>query len=85
MEDYSDEVDVKQNKVNKQKKDFLWSYFSYQPCFICPYAVDKCNETNPTTFNPHHCPWLTEWIEASLAGKEYKIVVEDFEREEQMA
>ncbi|TFG06199.1 MAG: hypothetical protein EU539_08295 [Promethearchaeota archaeon] len=74
-----DEVEVKDMKINKKKKDFIWEMFSYQPCFICPYAVDKCNETNPGKLNPHHCPWLTEWINISLEGKEYQVNFDEIE------
>lgn len=83
IEEYED-IEVKDIKVNKKKKDFIWDLFGYQPCFICPYVVDRCNETNPSKLNPHHCPWLTEWIEASVEGKEYKVNFEEIEAEEQI-
>ena len=60
----------KEIKVNKKQKSFIWNMFSRQPCFICPFR-NKCNETNLDQFNPHHCPWLTEWIEESIKGNEY--------------
>jgi hypothetical protein len=82
FEDFED-IQVKEKKVDKKKKDFIWELFSYQPCFICPFADERCNETNPTRFNPHHCPWLSEWIEKSLEGKEYKVTFEDFEIEDE--
>lgn len=72
IEDYENEIQIDAPKINKKRPDFLWNQFSRQPCFICPF-VDKCNETNLDQFNPHHCPWLTEWIEISLEGKEYNI------------
>ena len=59
-------------KVNKNKKDFVWTMFSRQPCFICPFR-DKCNETNLDQFNPLHCVWLTKWIEVKSRGEEYFI------------
>ncbi|MFX0056735.1 MAG: hypothetical protein ACFE85_15150 [Candidatus Hodarchaeota archaeon] len=66
------EVPVKDIKINMKKKDFILEIFSYQPCIICPFA-SKCNETNLDQFNPHHCPWLTDWINASLEGRIYKV------------
>ncbi|MFX1355786.1 MAG: hypothetical protein ACFFA8_00740 [Promethearchaeota archaeon] len=66
------EVSVKEIKIDFDKKDFILEIFSYQPCLICPFA-SKCNETNLDQFNPHHCPWLTDWINASLEGKTYKV------------
>ncbi len=59
-------------KVNKNTKDFVWTMFSRQPCFICPFR-DKCNETNLDQFNPLHCPWLTDWIEVKSRGEEFII------------
>ncbi len=66
------DVKVKDLKINKNRKDFIWNMFSRQPCFICPFR-DKCNETNLDQFNPQHCPWLTEWIEITSKGEEYNI------------
>jgi uncharacterized Zn finger protein (UPF0148 family) len=75
-----EEIDVKTKeiKINKKQKSFIWNMFSRQPCFICPFR-DKCNETNIDQFNPHHCPWLTEWIEESLEGKEYNVNFDEIE------
>lgn len=69
-----EEIDVKINevKIDTNKKDFIWNMFSRQPCFICPYR-SKCNDTNLNQFNPHQCPWLTEWIEVISEGREYNI------------
>ena len=77
IEEYN-EVKVKEVKINKRKKDYIWDLFSRQPCFICPF-VDKCNETNMDQLNPHHCPWLTEWINISLESKEYNINFDEIE------
>jgi hypothetical protein len=69
-----EEIDVKVKKIeiDENKKDYVLDVFSYQPCLICPFS-SKCNETNIDQFNPHHCPWLSEWIKASLDGLEYSI------------
>ncbi|MFX0070271.1 MAG: hypothetical protein ACFFAO_04190 [Candidatus Hermodarchaeota archaeon] len=77
--DYYEDLKVKEVKIDKKKKDFIWDIFGFQPCFICPYAIDKCNETNADQLNPHHCPWLTEWIEVSLKGGQYHINFDDIE------
>ena len=76
--DYSKDVDVSGIKVNKKRKDFIWNLFSRQPCFICIFH-EKCNETNLDQLNPYHCPWLNEWIEISLEGKEYIINFDDID------
>jgi hypothetical protein len=75
-----EEIDlkVKDVKLDKSRKDFIWKMFSNQPCFVCPFR-DKCNESNLDQFNPRHCPWLTEWIEVSLAGEEYNINFDEIE------
>lgn len=79
IEKYED-IKVKDVKINKKKKDFIWDLFGYQPCFICPYIVERCNDTNPNILNPHHCPWLTEWIEAYVEGKEYRVNFEEVKK-----
>ncbi|MHA2280558.1 MAG: hypothetical protein ACXAC5_06880 [Promethearchaeota archaeon] len=66
------EVEVKEVKINKNQKDYIWNMFSKQPCFICPFW-SKCNDTNMDQFNPYQCPWLTEWVEINLAGEDYNI------------
>ena len=71
-------IDVKELKINKNRKDFIWNMFSRQPCFICPFR-DKCNETNLDQFNPQHCPWLTSWIETASKGEEYNIDFDEIE------
>jgi len=76
IEDYKDTIKVEDVNINRERKDFIWDMFSRQPCFICPYATSKCNETNTSVLNPYHCPWLTDWIEKTIEGEEYKI---DFE------
>ena len=35
IEEYED-LEVKEIKVDKKNKDFIWNLFSRQPCFICP-------------------------------------------------
>jgi hypothetical protein len=72
------DVKVKELKINKNRKDFIWNMFSRQPCFICPFR-DKCNETNLDQFNPQHCPWLTEWIEVTSRGEDYNINFDEIE------
>jgi len=72
------DIEVKELKINKNRKDFIWNMFSRQPCFICPFR-DKCNETNLDQFNPQHCPWLTEWIEVTSKGEEYTINFDEIE------
>lgn len=72
------DIEVKELKINKNRKDFIWNMFSRQPCFICPFR-DKCNETNLDQFNPQHCPWLTEWIEVTSKGEEYSINFDEIE------
>lgn len=72
------DVKIKDFKINRNRKDFIWNMFSKQPCFICPFR-DKCNETNLDQFNPQHCPWLTEWIELSSKGEEYNINFDEIE------
>ena len=73
IEDYKDEVKDESLDINLENKDFIWNMFSRQPCFICPFAETKCNETNQSTLNPFHCPWLTGWMENSLLGLPYVI------------
>ncbi len=77
IEDYKDSIDVAEVNINKERKDFIWNMFSRQPCFICPYSISKCNETNTNMLNPYHCPWLTDWVEKTLLGQEYNINFED--------
>ncbi|MFX1386419.1 MAG: hypothetical protein ACFE9M_04305 [Promethearchaeota archaeon] len=72
------EAKVKDLKINKERKDFIWNMFSRQPCFICRFR-EKCNETNLDQFNPQHCPWLTEWIEAASKGEDYTINFDEIE------
>ena len=74
----NDDVKAKEIKIDKKQKSFIWDMFSRQPCFICPFH-EKCNETNSDQFNPHHCPWLTEWIEISLERKEYDVNFDEIE------
>ncbi|MFX0040626.1 MAG: hypothetical protein ACFFCY_11290 [Promethearchaeota archaeon] len=75
-----EEIDVKAKelKINKSRSDFIWTMFSKQPCFICPFR-DKCNDTNIDQFNPQHCSWLTDWIEITLKGEDYNINFDDIE------
>ena len=76
IEDYSNEVEVKAKKINKQEDDFIWNVFSRQPCFICPF-IDKCNDTNLDQFNPEHCPFLSQWIALSLKNQKYNVNFDD--------
>ena len=69
VEDYSKDVKVKTANINTKQKDFIWNLFNFQPCFICPYSIERCNETNPTKLNPQHCPWFTSWILESIKGE----------------
>jgi hypothetical protein len=78
IEDF--DVKVKKIKINKNKKDFILELFSYQPCLICPFS-NKCNETNLDQFNPHHCPWLSDWIKNSIEGREYRINFDEIQSE----
>ena len=71
-------VEIKENKVNKNKSDFILDIFSHQPCLICPF-ISKCNKTNQDKFNPLQCPWLSDWIKMSLEGKIYNINFEEKE------
>ncbi len=66
------DVKIKEVKINKDRRDYIWNMFSRQPCFICPFW-SKCNDTNMDQFNPFRCPWLTEWIEILIDGNEYDI------------
>jgi hypothetical protein len=77
IEDYKATMEVLDVEVDKENSDFIWNMFSRQPCFICPYSISKCNETNPNVLNPYHCPWLTNWIERSIDGQEYNIIFAD--------
>lgn len=74
------DIKVKEISIDMNKKDFILEIFSYQPCLICPFA-SKCNETNLDQFNPHHCQWLTEWINNSLEGKPYTINFDEVQSE----
>ncbi len=76
IEDYSDEIDLKDLKIDKNKKDYIWNLFSRQPCFVCPFR-EKCNKTNLDNLNPHHCIWLTEWIEICSDDNVYNFNFDD--------
>ena len=76
IEDYSNEVKVKAQKINNKEDDFIWNLFSRQPCFICPF-IDKCNDTNLDQFNPEHCPFLSQWITLSLKNQKYNVNFDD--------
>ncbi|MHA1724358.1 MAG: hypothetical protein ACTSYC_07320 [Promethearchaeota archaeon] len=80
LENYENEISLPEQKIDMNRKDFLWNMFGRQPCFICPFT-DKCNETNYDQFNPYHCPWLSQWIATSLEGKEYNVNFEQFKEE----
>ncbi len=72
VKDYDDEMQVKEIQIDQSDKGFIWKMFSKQPCFFCPFT-DRCNEEATDYFNPHHCPWLSDWINASIEGREYLI------------
>jgi hypothetical protein len=74
------DLEVAELEIDKNKKDFILEVFSYQPCLVCPFA-NKCNDTNLDKFNPKHCPWLTDWIEACIEGRKYYINFEEIEEE----
>ncbi len=80
IEDLEKEISVKEIKVDQSKLDWIWSQFGNQPCFICPFT-EQCSDDNPDIYNPHHCPWLTGWIEASLEGREYIVNFEEIQEE----
>ncbi|MEJ2280181.1 MAG: hypothetical protein P8Y70_20900 [Candidatus Lokiarchaeota archaeon] len=75
---FEDEIEVEELIIDKSKPDFVWGQFGKQPCFTCPFT-GRCDEENADQFNPHHCPWLTEWIEFSIKGKEYDVNFEEIE------
>ena len=72
IEDLENEMTVEGIKVDQSKLNWIWWQFGRQPCFICPFT-EQCSDDNPDLYNPQHCPWLTEWMEASLEGREYTI------------
>ena len=74
------EMEVSEQKVDKNEKDFILKIFSYQPCLTCPFS-SKCNDTNLDQFNPKHCPWLTDWIDANIEGKKYVFNIEEIQEE----
>ena len=74
------DLKVKDVKIDESKKDFILDIFSYQPCLICPF-ISRCSETSNDQFNPNVCPWLTEWIYASLDGKVYQVNFEELQTE----
>ncbi|MHA1688488.1 MAG: hypothetical protein ACTSUN_04005, partial [Promethearchaeota archaeon] len=45
LENYENEISLPEQKIDMNRKDFLWNIFGRQPCFICPFT-DKCNDTN---------------------------------------
>ncbi|MFW9950075.1 MAG: hypothetical protein ACFFKA_08120 [Candidatus Thorarchaeota archaeon] len=74
------DIQVKDLKIDTKKIDFILDIFSYQPCLTCPFE-SKCNDTNIDQFNPHHCIWLSEWIEESLKGRTYKANFDEIQSE----
>ncbi|MBY9005675.1 MAG: hypothetical protein KGD63_02865 [Candidatus Lokiarchaeota archaeon] len=76
IEDLEKQISVKEIKVDQSKLNWIWWQFGRQPCFICPYT-EQCSDDNPDVCNPHHCPLLTKWIEASLEGIEYIVNFEE--------
>jgi hypothetical protein len=74
------EGEVEEVEVDKSKPDWVWDKFDRQPCFICPFT-DRCSDNNSDRFNPHHCPWLTEWINKSIAGEPYDVDFQEYQDE----
>ena len=72
------DVEIKDQKIDTNKEDYILDVFSRQPCLICPFS-SKCNSTNLDQYNPTHCTWLSDWIKISLEGKIYNINFEDNE------
>jgi hypothetical protein len=66
------DIEIKDQKIDRNDADFILDVFSRQPCLICPFS-SKCNSTNLDRFNPTHCPWLSDWIKISLEEKTYDI------------
>jgi hypothetical protein len=80
IEEVGGEVEVERVEVDKTEPDWLWRKFLKQPCFVCPFT-EQCSDDNPDIYNPHHCPWLTEWIEVSLKGEEYIANFDEYKEE----
>ncbi len=74
------DVEVKDIQVKREENDFILDIFSHQPCLTCPFT-GKCNKTNLDQFNPLHCPWLTQWVKASLEGQIYVTNFEEIQSE----
>ena len=74
------DIKVQDFKIDSKNKEFILEMFSYQPCLICPFTT-KCNETNLDRFNPHHCPWLTDWINTSKEGNIYRVDFDEIQSE----
>jgi len=74
------DIEVKDLQVEREKNDFILDIFSHQPCLTCPFT-GKCNNTNLDQFNPIHCPWLTQWVKASLEGESYIANFEEIQSE----
>ena len=70
--EYEGEMEFEVPEYDKKDKAFIWKQFGKQPCFICPFT-GRCSGNNPEIFNPHHCPWLTEWIKVSLGESEQEL------------
>ena len=72
-----EDIKVKEVKVDRKKDEWLWQYFSNQPCFTCPYSAERCSESYQESegfgFNPHTCPFLGEWINKTIEGEEFQI------------
>ncbi len=74
-------VSVEEHVVDRNSNGFIWENFNFIPCFTCIYE-NKCDSTNLDQFNPKHCKWLSEWIEANIEGREYIInfadIIDDY-------
>ncbi|TXT65915.1 MAG: hypothetical protein BAJALOKI3v1_60054 [Promethearchaeota archaeon] len=73
-------IKVQEKKVDKSRPDWIWDIFNRQPCFICPFT-EQCADDNPDVYNPHYCPWLSDWIKISLEGEEYTVDFEEYQEE----
>lgn len=80
IEEIDEGTEVEEIKVDKSNSEWVWDKFQRQPCFICPFT-ERCSDNNPDRFNPHHCPWLTEWINKTLVGEPYDVDFQQYEAE----
>ncbi len=81
IEVIDEDIEVEEVKVDKSKPDWIWDKFDRQPCFICPFT-ERCGDNNPDMFNPHHCPWLSEWINKTIVGEPYDVDFQEYQMQE---